>query len=185
MGDALQSRRAQGRMGNENPMRVPSDTFATGDGRFISITVVSERHWPPFCRALDRHEWIADPRFATMRDRVEHRLALKSLVEARIRELTLDEWSTRLTAERVPFAPVNDFVEALADAQIAHRGLVNEVEHPVSGDIRVVGSPWLASYQSPKITPPPLLGEHTEAVLRGWLGWDGGAIARVIDIANR
>jgi crotonobetainyl-CoA:carnitine CoA-transferase CaiB-like acyl-CoA transferase len=184
MGDALQSARAQRRMGNENPMRVPSDTYATGDGRYISITVVSERHWPPFCRALDRDDWIADPRFATMPDRVEHRLALKALIEARIRESTLAEWGARLTAERVPFAPVNDFVEALADAQIAHRGLVREVAHPVSGHIRVIGRPWLASYESPELASPPLLGEHTAEVLRDWLGWEDDAIVRFIDTSN-
>jgi crotonobetainyl-CoA:carnitine CoA-transferase CaiB-like acyl-CoA transferase len=184
MGDALQSNRAQGRLGNENPMRVPSDTYATKDDRFITITVVAERHWPAFCRALERYEWIEDGRFASMRDRVKNRAKLKRLIEARFRERTLTEWTPRLAAERVAFAPVKDFVEALADEQVAHRGLVRDIEHPTSGNIRVIGAPWIATYSVPPITPPPLLGEHTEEVLRTWLNWSHDDIARFMEAGS-
>ncbi len=180
MGEALQAGRSSGRMGNENPIRVPSDTFRTRDGRFINITVVNERHWAPFCRAIDREEWIDDPRFADMPSRIRHRADLKGPLVARFAEETLEEWISRLDAARVPYAPVNDYAQALADHQVAHRGLVREVEHPGSGAINVIGPPWISTLASPPMTPPPLLGQHTEEVLRTWLGWSSNSIAEFL-----
>lgn len=180
MGEALQAGRSSGRMGNENPIRVPSDTFRTRDGRFINITVVNERHWAPFCRAIDREEWIDDSRFADMPSRIGHRADLKGPLVARFAEETLEEWISRLDAARVPYAPVNDYAQALADPQVAHRGLVREVEHPGSGAINVIGPPWISTLASPPMTPPPLLGQHTEEVLRTWLGWSSNSIAEFL-----
>ena len=180
MGEALQAGRSSGRMGNENPIRVPSDTLRTRDGRFINITVVNERHWAPFCRAIDREEWIDDPRFADMPSRIRHRADLKGPLVARFAEETLEEWISRLDAARVPYAPVNDYAQALADPQVAHRGLVREVEHPGSGAINVIGPPWISTLASPPMTPPPLLGQHTEEVLRTWLGWSSNSIAEFL-----
>ena len=176
MGDALQCRRAQPRMGNENPMRVPSDTYPTKDGRFICITVVNDRHWRPFCRAVGREEWIVDPRFATMIDRAKNRAELRRLADAAFRERSLMEWMIRLDYERVAHAPVYDYVEALDDPQIVHRGMVREVDHPRSGRLKVIGPPWITSQPSVAITPPPLLGQHTAEVLANWLGWSNDAI---------
>ncbi|MBH61025.1 MAG: formyl-CoA transferase [Alphaproteobacteria bacterium] len=177
MGEALQAGRSSGRMGNENPIRVPSDTYRTADGRFINITVVNERHWAPFCRAIDREDWIDDPRFVDMAARIRHRADLKEPLVARFAEETLDDWMSRLDAARVPYAPVNDYAQALADPQVAHRGLVREVDHPRSGSINVIAAPWISTGGSPPITPPPLLGQHTEEVLESWLGWDSSAIS--------
>ena len=177
MGEALQAGTSSGRMGNENPIRVPSDTLRTADGRFINITVVNERHWAPFCRAIERESLIEDPRFADMPSRIRNRAELKPLLVARFQEETLDEWVSRLDAARIPYAPVNDYTQALADPQVAHRGLVHEVDHPHSGAINVIGPPWVSTRRSPPITSPPLLGQHTEEVLRTWLEWDADAIA--------
>ncbi len=180
MGEALQAGRSSGRMGNENPIRVPSDTYRTRDGRFVNVTVVNERHWPPFCRAVGREEWIDDPRFADMPSRIRRRAELKEPLVARFAEETLDYWISRLDAARVPYAPVNDYVQALADPQVAHRGLVRAVEHPRSGAVNVIGPPWISTLPSPPVTPPPVLGQHTKEVLRTWLGWDSGAVAEFL-----
>ena len=177
MGEALQAGRSSGRMGNENPIRVPSDTLRTRDGRFINITVVNERHWAPFCQAIGREDLIEDPRFADMPSRIRNRAELKPLLVARFAEESLDYWLARLDAARLPYAPVNDYTQALADPQVAHRGLVHEVDHPQSGSVKVIGPPWITTRGSPPITPPPLLGQHTEEVLGTWLGWDADAIA--------
>ena len=177
MGEALQAGRSSGRMGNENPIRVPSDTLRTRDERFINITVVNERHWAPFCQAIGCEDLIEDPRFADMPSRIRNRAELKPLLVARFAEETLDYWLARLDAARLPYAPVNDYTQALADPQVAHRGLIHEVDHPQSGGIKVVGPPWITTRGSAPITPPPLLGQHTEEVLGTWLGWDADAIA--------
>lgn len=180
MGEALQAGTSSGRMGNENPIRVPSDTYRTADGRFINITVVNERHWAPFCQAIEREQWVDDPRFADMPSRIRNRAKLKPLLVARFLEETLDEWMSRLDAARIPYAPVNDYTQALADPQVAHRGLVHEVDHPQSGGINVIGPPWITTRRSPPITPPPLLGQHTEEVLGTWLKWDADTIAEFL-----
>ena len=66
---------------------------------------------------------------------------------------------------------MNDFAEALDDPKTVHRGIVRELDHPASGPIRVVGPPWVMTGSQAEMTPPPLLGQHTEEDLGGWLGW--------------
>ena len=176
MGEALQCQRAQRRLGNENPLRVPSDTYATKDRRHICVAVVNDRHWPAFCRGIDREPWITDPRFATMPSRVANRALLKGLVDAVFAERELEHWIKRFSRERIPYAPVHDYVEALRDIQVEHRGMVREVNHPISGRLKVLGTPWLASFASSPVTPPPVLGQHTAEVLTNWLGWSPAAV---------
>lgn len=177
MGGALQAGIAPERIGNENPMRVPSDVYVTRDGVNLFIMVQNDRIWEPFCRALGCPEWIADPRFADNRLRTRSREAINRLVCARLAEWTAAEIIPRFEAERVPFARVNDYVEALADPQLVHRGQVRTVVHPTSGPIRVVGPPWIISGTDIAVAPPPLLGQHTAEVLAGWLGWGQAEIA--------
>jgi crotonobetainyl-CoA:carnitine CoA-transferase CaiB-like acyl-CoA transferase len=176
MGETLQGGRNPQRVGNENPMRVPAGMYAAGDGKYLTFIVQGQSYWAPFCRALDRQEWIDDPRFRTMELRVEHRAELNALVKERLQHCTADEWLKRLLAERVPSSPVYDYIEALADDHIAQRGLVLTTDHPTAGTIRLVGPPWKHTGGEPPLRPPPLLGEHTAEVLRSWLGWDDATI---------
>jgi crotonobetainyl-CoA:carnitine CoA-transferase CaiB-like acyl-CoA transferase len=169
MGQALQAGKSPSRIGNENLLRVPSNVYSTADGMFVSIMVTNDRHWPPFCRALDRPEWLEDPRFASMPLRARNRIDIHRLVAERIASEPYRHWSDALERERVPFARVNDYLEALAHPQVTHRGLIREVQHPTSGPIRVVGPPWLITDMETPVKSPPLLGEHTRDVLKLWL----------------
>lgn len=177
MGEPLQAGIVPSRLGNENPMRVPASAYRTADGMWLDVMVQAQNHWAPFCRALDRPEWIDDARYATMALRVENRKALNALVIARFLEHDVAHWMRRLDEERLPFALVNDYQQALDDPQVAHRGLVREVVHPTSGRIRVVGPPWIMSETVSPIAPPPNLGQHTAEVLRDWLGLSDAQIA--------
>ena len=176
MGQALHAGVATQRIGNENPMRVPSHAYLTADGHWLTIQVNSQRHWAPFCRALERETWVDDPRFATMRKRAENRIVLNGLVSERFRERPLAEWSECLESERVPYAPVLDYVEAVSDPQIQHRGQVLELDHATAGKVRVVGPGWQMSGAQAEATAPPILGQHNEDVLRDWLGLGDGEI---------
>jgi formyl-CoA transferase/CoA:oxalate CoA-transferase len=171
MGGALNAGVAPERIGNQNPMRVPSDVYETRDGAHVFLMVHHDRIWAPFCRAIDRTGWIDDPRFATNRLRCEHREALNRLVFERFAAYGVTDITTRLASERVPFAVVNDYVQALADPQVIDRGVVQEVTHRDSGPIRVVGPPWLIDGHAVRVGPPPALGEHLDQVLCNWLGW--------------
>ena len=170
MGETLQAGIAPGRLGNGNPLRVPADTYRSSDDRYIAMMVHDQAQWKPFCEALERTEWIDDPRFRTMALRVQNRRKIDAAVARRIAEHDAAHWHRRFEQLSVPHALVNDYAQALADPQVAHRGLVHELDHPVSGSIRVVGPPWAMSSTVSRLTAPPLLGEHTAAVLKDWLG---------------
>ena len=178
MGETLQAGVSPGRRGNENPMRVPANTYRTSDGEYVTVIVQHDGFWPGFCRALGMEDWLEDTRFSSARSRVANREAINERVSTIFASRTMAEWERRLEAERVGFAVVNDYARALSDRQIRHRGLIRKVEHPVSGEIRVVGAPWIMSGPQAEVKPPPLLGQHTAEVLEGWLGWPEEKIAR-------
>ena len=170
MGETLQAGISPGRLGNGNPLRVPADTYRSAEGRYSAMMVHDQGKWKPFCEALDRVEWIDDPRFSTMALRVMNRSDIDAAVARRIEQHDAAYWRGRFEQHGIPYALVNDYAQALADPQVAHRGLVHEIDHPVSGPIRVVGPPWAMSSTVSRLTAPPLLGEHTAAVLNDWLG---------------
>lgn len=170
MGEALQAKHQPPRHGNENPMRVPAGIFECADGHAVNFIVQNQNYWKPFCRALEREEWLEDPRFQTMVDRVRNREAINELVRARLKDEPAAVWIDRLLAQKVPCGPYYDYLEALNDPHVRNRGLILRVHHPVSGDIELVGPPWVSNLKTPPLTPPPLLGEHEEAILADWLG---------------
>jgi crotonobetainyl-CoA:carnitine CoA-transferase CaiB-like acyl-CoA transferase len=170
MGETLQAGISPGRLGNENPLRVPANTYETADGLWLAIMVHGDPQWAPFCRSLKREEWIDHPHFRTMAGRMQNRSEVNAVIAQRFAEHPAEYWMPLLEAERIPYALVNDYAQALADPQVAHRGLIREVDHPVSGAIKVVGPPWIMSVTHTEIAPPPTLGQHTEQVLSEWLG---------------
>lgn len=178
MGETLQAGRQPQRTGNENPMRVPAGTFEAAEGRLLTFISHDQGQWPRFCRAMRHPEWVDDPRFATMPQRVVNREALNELIRQVLRTAAVEEWIERFNAERIPCAPVYDYKQALENEHITERGLVLEIEHPKSGRIRVVGPPWRSTLPEPPLAPPPQLGESTAQVLRDWLEADDDRLAR-------
>ena len=170
MGETLQAGIAPSRLGNENPLRVPANTYCTADDLHVAVMVHDQGQWKPFCEALGAAQWIDDPRFATMVLRLQHRGEMNELVARTIAGHESSYWVKRLEEYRIPYALVNDYAQALQDPQVAHRGLLRELDHPTAGKIRVVGPPWRMSATHTEMRPPPRLGEHTADVLQDWLG---------------
>ena len=170
MGETLQAGISPVRLGNENPLRVPANTYRTLDGQWLAVMMHDELQWPRFCEALECPEWRDDARFRTMPLRVAHRAEMNAAVSERFAKRAADDWIARLTAHRIPHALVKDYAQALRDPQVAHRGIVRELRHAHSGTIRVVGPPWAMSVTGTPMQAPPALGQHTDEVLRGWLG---------------
>ena len=170
MGETLQAGIAPGRFGNGNPMRVPADTYRCADGHYIATMVHDQAQWTPFCKALKREEWLEAPFFLTMALRVENRAAVDAAVSECIACHDAAYWQECFERHGIPCALVNDYLQALEDPQVAHRGLVRTLNHPTSGAIRVVGPPWKMTATESQLSAPPLLGEHTATVLKDWLG---------------
>ncbi|HEX5147676.1 MAG TPA: CoA transferase [Candidatus Limnocylindrales bacterium] len=163
-----------GRMGNQHPNITPYETFMTADGE-IAVAVGSERQWPRFCEAIERPALADDPRFVDNAARLAHRGELRELLVLAFSARTSAEWLARLDAAEVPCGPINDLAAVFRDPQVLARRMVETVEHPTIGPVRVTGVPFKLSETPASVrSAPPLLGQHTDEVLR-WLGYDEAA----------
>jgi formyl-CoA transferase/CoA:oxalate CoA-transferase len=167
------------RMGNRHPTIVPYETFAASDGEFV-LAVGNEQLWRRFCALLGEPEMASDPRFATNRDRVSHYAVLRPLLAARLHERPRAEWIERLRAAGVPCGSVRDVSEVLQDPQITAREMIAAVEHASLGAVHVLGVPIKLSATPGAVrTAPPMLGQHTDQILRTDLGFSAAEIAHL------
>ncbi len=164
--------RAPVRYGNAHPQIVPYEAFATADGHLV-LAVGADRQWRRFCEAIGRDTWAEDTRFAANPARVANRDVLVPLVAHVMCERTTAEWEKLLAAADVPHARVATVDQAVAAPQTEARAMVREVVDSTGRTFRVVGSPihWPQRPES-QVAPPPQLGEHSEEVLREWLGYN-------------
>lgn len=155
-------------MGNENKTAAPSGTFRTGDG-LLNIAANKQEQFEALARALDRPELVVDPRFALREDRKRHREALRAELERTLTTRPAEEWTHVLAGTGVPVARVLTVPEALDLPQVRERGLLHPVAVAgVEGEVRVLGSAvHVDGAAVGPGAPPPLLGEHTRAELRG------------------
>jgi crotonobetainyl-CoA:carnitine CoA-transferase CaiB-like acyl-CoA transferase len=154
------------RIGNRHASIAPYEMFKTSDG-YVNVAAANEPMWQRFCRALDLTALLADPRFAANRDRVTNRDALSALIEARLLSLTMAEVISRLESAGVPVGAVYDLAQVFADPQSEHLGMSMPTPHPKVPNLKTTGFPYRLSETNPEVRcSPPLLGEHTAAVLR-------------------
>jgi crotonobetainyl-CoA:carnitine CoA-transferase CaiB-like acyl-CoA transferase len=160
------------RFGNAHPQIVPYEVFATADG-YLALAIGADRQWQRFCAGVEREDWAADARFATNPARVEHRDELISQMNVLLREHTTRAWQDLLESIDVPHSPVLAVDEALNTPQAAARGMVQEITDSSGQRYKLLGSAvhW-HNQPVPEILAPPRVGEHTDAVLRDWLGFD-------------
>jgi crotonobetainyl-CoA:carnitine CoA-transferase CaiB-like acyl-CoA transferase len=158
------------RLGNSHPNIVPYQVFATRDGYAI-LAVGNDDQFRRFAEAAGRAEWATDERFQTNSARVLNRAALVPLLRQAMVERTTVEWLTLLEPLGVPCGPINGLSATFADPQVQERGMLARLNHPTAGEVPSVANPIKYSRTPIKYEqPPPLLGEHTEEVLRGVLG---------------
>ena len=162
------------RLGNRHPSIVPYETFAASDGDFV-IAVGNDGQWKTFCAVAGLPE---DERFTTNRQRVSAYDALRPFVAERLRAETRQYWIDGLTKAGVPCGSVRNFAELFADPQLDAREMITMVEHATIGPLKALGVPVKLSDTPGAVrTPPPTLGQHTDAVLTNDLGFSADAIA--------
>jgi formyl-CoA transferase/CoA:oxalate CoA-transferase len=159
-----------GRVGAGHPTIVPYGEFATKDSGIV-VAVFGDRFFRLFCLTLGLDDLAADPRLATNPGRVRNRAAVEDAVGSVLATRTTAEWLERLGEVGIPCAPVNDVGQALEDPQVLHREMVQTVQHPSAGPIRLLGNPVKTTSRRRETLPPPLFGEHTRELL-GALGLD-------------
>jgi len=171
--------RAPGLAGNRHGSLAPYETFKAKDGD-VNVACGTERMWQAFCRALGLESLLDDPRFRLIPDRVGNREPLVEAIEARLADLTVAEVVSTLEAVEVPVGPIYSLDQVFDDPQTEHLQLRRRIEHPKAGEISVTGFPWQLSETPPDIRlAPPLLGQHTEQVLRDVLQLSEGRIAEL------
>ncbi len=175
----LTSGRPPPRMGNAHPNVVPYQAFTAADGDFI-IAVGNDSQFARMCAVIGRPELADDADFATNTRRIRNRDRLIPALAKAFKTRTRCEWQDALEAVGVPCGPINALDEVFADPQVRARGMRVDLDHPLAGRVPMVASPMRFSKTPIEHNlPPPLLGEHTDDVLGGFLGLDDAEIARL------
>jgi len=170
------------RAGNAHQNIVPYQVFACADGHLI-LAVGNDAQFARFCEIAGKTEWARDPRFTANAERVKRRDVLVPLIEAVMHSRTQGEWLAALEAVGVPCGPINRLDQVFADPQVRARGMRFDLPHRLSGTVPQVGNPLHFSATPVAYTQaPPLLGEHTLAVLSQRLSLSAESLA---DLAAR
>jgi len=155
------------RWGNAHPNIVPYQIFQGSDARHFVIGVGTQGQWQRLVKMLNSEQLASDPRFTDNAVRIVNRAQLIPLLQARFDGQTRDAWLSALKQADIPAAAIQNVAEALTDPQTQARGLVVELEHPTLGATRSIANPIRLNDQPLQYRfPPPLLGEHTQIILR-------------------
>jgi crotonobetainyl-CoA:carnitine CoA-transferase CaiB-like acyl-CoA transferase len=154
------------RAGNAHQNIVPYQVFEVADGHLI-LAIGNDRQFAKFCEVAGEPALALDARFARNADRVRHRGTLVPRLARLMKTRPKQDWLAALEAAQVPCGAINDLAEVFADPQVAARDMVAAMPHPLTDALRLVASPLkLSATPVSYRRAPPLLGEHTEEVLR-------------------
>ena len=176
------------RLGNQHPNIVPYQVFPTADG-YIVLSIGNDPTFKRFCEAFALTHLLEDARFATNAARVENRQLVTDTLTPVMQRQTTGWWVERLEALAIGCGPINKLSEVFADPHVVARGVVREMAHGSGETVKVIANPVRLSETPPDYRiPPPLLGEHTDAVLGERLGLDadgaGGAAGEGRDLMH-
>ena len=171
-----------GRHGNAHPSIVPYQSFKTQDG-YLVVGVASEAIWNRFCHAIGRPELLADARFEKNAQRVQNRDQLIRLLGEMFLQRYSSQWMELLHDAGVPCAPVQTLDQVFRAPQVLQRQMLTEVEHPTAGKVLMTGLPLKFSDTPASVRlAPPLLGQHSEEILRNWLKM---AESEIVDLKSK
>ncbi|HEU5200179.1 MAG TPA: CaiB/BaiF CoA-transferase family protein [Ktedonobacterales bacterium] len=163
------------RTGSSHATIAPYGPFRAGDDKLVLLGVQNEREWARFCTiVLEQPEVAADPRFSGNARRIEHRNELHTLVDAVFRQLSAEQIVARLEQAHIANAHINSMQEFWEHPQLEARQRWREVDSPV-GPLRAMLPPVTMNGLEPRMDPIPVVGEHTEQILRS-IGYTDEAI---------
>ncbi len=167
------------RWGTAHETIVPYQAFESKD-KYVIVAVGNDQLWTKFCKVIGRPELAEDPRFKTNPLRVKNRTDCIGILAPILKTRPRDEWVDLLNAESIPCAPINTVDEVFKDPQVLHRKMLEEIDHPTAGRIKLVGIPVKYSDAEAAIRrPPPLLGQHTREILSGVLNYEASRIEKL------
>lgn len=180
-GAYLASGREPARYGNAHAQIVPYQLFATADG-YMVVAVGNDGQFARFARVIGKPELAEDERYKTNPARVRHRDELVPMLAEALKTRRTDEWLIPLGEANVPAAPLWGLHAALTSDLAKGRGARWTLQHPTAGAIDTVASPLqhMSGTPAKPTTPPPLLGQHTDGVLREVLGYDGATVEKLV-----
>ena len=153
-------------MGNKHRLTAPYQLFETSDRRYVAVGTPNNMLFEKFMQVIGLEQHLSDPRFKTYAERKANETPLLALVEPAIRAMHSDKLEAELMKVGVPCAKVNNFKEVFEHPQIVARNVVNTVEHPRLGTMKVTRNPVLLDHDGPGVPrPSPMLGEHSQAIL--------------------
>ncbi len=167
-----------GQAGNDHPVNIPMGVFPTAD-KPINIAASSPKLWEAFCRAAGREDWLQVPEWQTASGRSKDRARVNATISEVTRTKPSEWWIETLEAAGIPCGPINNIREVFEDPQVQHLGMERTLHHPERGPVRLVESAVrLSDLPEPNDVPPPVLSEHTAALLAE-LGYDDAAMIRL------
>ena len=150
--------------------------YQGSDGAWFFLACGNQAFWGKLCTAMGMEEFRDDPRFGSWMLRLKNNEALLPILEKRFGEKPAAEWLAILARHDIPAGPVKTVQEFMNDPAVQHHEMVREYEHPEVGRLRVIGQPLVFDDTPTRDPgPPPLLGQHTDAIL-GEAGYDAAAI---------
>jgi CoA:oxalate CoA-transferase len=158
-------------LGTKHPAITPFQAFRTEDD-WVVVAVGNDVLWKRLCDALACPELAEDPRFETNALRTQNQHELADLLECVTSTKTTEQWMAILEESGLPYSPVNTVDKVVQDPNINYRNMVVEIDQPHIGPVKIAGSPFHLSETPGCVSAPaPLLGQHTEEVLSGTLGY--------------